>query len=175
MPAGCLLPPEPPVARERDIGALFIGARYGFRGSVVRHLRREGIRVATRGRGWPEGSIAAEELPQEVARASALLGMGGIGAAEDLTNVKGRDFELVAYGLAPYITSFSSDLARHFEVGAEILCYGNRDELVELVRHCELHPEEAAAVARAGRARCAREHRWLHRYLKCLSVLGVLE
>ena len=103
------------------------------------------------------------------------LGMGGIGYSESLTNVKGRDFEIPAVGSGVYITSFNPDLAQHFHIGKEIVCYRNFEEMVELVRYYLRHPEEAQDIARKGRERCLSEHRWLHRYQKMLSIIGVLE
>jgi spore maturation protein CgeB len=100
--------------------------------------------------------------------------MGGIEYSESLTNVKGRDFEVPGTGGGMYLTSFNPDLAQHFEVGREIVCYSNRDEMVELIRHYLARPEEADAIAQRARARSLREHRWLHRYQSMLRIFGVL-
>ena len=102
------------------------------------------------------------------------LGMGGIGYSESLTNVKARDFEVPGTGGGMYLTSFNTDLARHFVVGHEIACYRNREELVELVRYYLARPEEASAMAARARARCLAEHRWLHRFQKICRILGIL-
>jgi spore maturation protein CgeB len=102
------------------------------------------------------------------------LGMGGIGYSERATNVKGRDFEIPGTGGGVYLTSFNPDLAQSFVVGEEIVCYSNREEMLELVRYYLAHPEEARAIAARGRERCLREHRWLHRYLKVLEILEIM-
>jgi spore maturation protein CgeB len=103
------------------------------------------------------------------------LGLGGIGYSESLTNVKTRDFEIPGTGGGVYLTSFNPDLAQHLAVGREILCYRNRQELTELTRWCLHHRDEADAIAAAGRARCLREHRWLHRYLELCRILGIVD
>ena len=72
--------------------------------------------------------------------------MGGIGYLEGITNVKARDFEIPGTGGGVYLTSFNPDLARNFTVGEEILCYSNRDEMLELIRYYLAHPEEARAI-----------------------------
>jgi len=102
------------------------------------------------------------------------LGMGGIGYSEALTNVKSRDFEIPGAGGGAYLTSFNADLAQHFVVGEQILCYSNRFELVEILRYYLAHPDEAAAIGRRARQRSLAEHRWLHRYERVLRVLGIL-
>jgi spore maturation protein CgeB len=163
-----------PTEVEQDIPISFVGAAYGFRPSVVRYLRRRGVPVQTFGANWA-GSAYAPDAAAIFNRSIINLGMGGIGFAENLTNVKGRDFEIPGTGGGAYLTTFNADLAQHFHVGQEILCYQNRDELLELTRYYLDHPEEARAIARRGRERCLREHRWLHRYQHICGMLGILE
>ena len=157
---------------ERDLPVSFVGVAYGFRIAVIEFLRKHRIAVTPFGAGWPAGRT---DDPAGVFNRSRInLGMGGIEYSEELTNVKGRDFEIPGTGGGVYLTSFNPDLALHFRVGEEILCYHNRDEMVELIRYYLAHPDEAAAIARRGRERSLREHRWLHRYEKVLKVFGVL-
>ena len=174
MPEGCNAKSFVPVAFQQDIPVSFIGEKYGFRSSVVRFLREKGIKVEVFGRGWKNGRISDEKAAEIQCRSVINLGMGGIGMSESLTNVKGRDFEVPCNG-GMYLTSFNPDLALHFDVGKEIVCYRSRDELLELVRYYLEHSEEARAIGKAGRERCLREHRWIHRYLRICQVLGILE
>jgi spore maturation protein CgeB len=102
------------------------------------------------------------------------LGMGGIGYSESLTNVKGRDFEIPGTGGGMYLTSFNPDLALHFRVGEEIICYRSREELIELIRYYLQHEDEAEDIARRAYERSLKEHRWLHRYLKILDILDIV-
>jgi hypothetical protein len=162
-----------PLQVQQDLGVSFLGAAYGFRTSVIEYLRREGVGVSTFGAGWP-GSSWAKDPAEVFCRSAINLGMGGIGYSEELTNVKGRDFEIPGCGGGVYLTTFNADLAQHFEVGREILCYSGRDEMLELIRYYLAHPEEAAAIARRARERSVREHRWLHRYEKVCRILGIL-
>lgn len=163
-----------PMKVEHDIPVSFVGAAYGFRLSVVDFLQRHGVDVRTFGFGWPRGGWA-EDSVNVFNRSIVNLGMGGIGYSEELTNLKGRDFEVPGTGGGVYLTSFNPDLAQHFEIGREILCYRNRDEMLELIRYYLARPEKAAAIARAARERSLREHRWLHRYETMLRVLGILD
>lgn len=160
------------VAQDMDVA--FVGAFNGMRASVIDSLRRHGAGVRTFGKGWP-GSGPVDDLIEIFNRARINLGIGGIEYSETLTNVKGRDFEIPGTGGGAYLTTFNPDLAQCFDVGREILCYRNRDEMLELIRYYLAHPDECQAVARAGRERSLREHRWLHRYEKILRILGILE
>jgi hypothetical protein len=162
-----------PMDVQPDLPVSFVGASYGFRREIVFHLRRHGIPVTTFGSGWPDSGWVSD-IVEVFNRSLVNLGMGGIEYSDTLTNLKGRDFEVPGTGGGAYITSFNPDLARHFVIGEEILCYSGRDELVELVRECLREPERARALAMRARARCLREHRWLHRYEHVLRVLGIL-
>jgi hypothetical protein len=160
-----------PARTDRDLEVSFVGGAYGFRRSMIDYLRRHGVNVATFGAGWPGGPVA--NAVDVFNRSKINLGTGGIEYAEELTNVKGRDFEIPGTGGGMYLTSFNPDLAQHFVIGEEIVCYGSRDEMLELIRHYLRRPDEIGAIARRGRARCLRQHRWLHRYETLLQVLGI--
>ncbi len=157
----------------RDIDVSFVGVANGMRASVVDFLQRHDVDVRTFGKGWPSGHV--DDAVEVFNRSCINLGIGGIEYSESLTNVKGRDFEIPGTGGGVYLTTFNPDLAQAFHVGREILCYRNRDEMVELIRYHLAHPEESEAIARAGRERALRDHRWLHRYEKILRILGVLD
>lgn len=161
-----------PNSTQKDIHVSFVGVAYGFRQSVVRYLQRRGVGVEAFGKGWPNGHVA--DMADIFNRSRINLGMGGIGYSESLTNVKGRDFEIPGTGGGVYLTSFNPDLAQHFVIGKEILCYRNREDMLELIRYYLDHPQQAREIARRGRERCLREHRWLHRYQKALSTLQIL-
>lgn len=173
MPEGFDASAYAPEPVERDLEVSFAGAAYGFRISIVDDLRKHGVHVATFGSGWPRSGWT-EDIVRVFNRSRINLGMGGIEYSEMLTNVKGRDFEIPGTGGGMYLTSFNPDLAQHFVVGEEIVCYRNRDEMLELIRWYLAHPDEADAIAARARSRSLREHRWLHRYGKMLRILGVL-
>jgi spore maturation protein CgeB len=175
MPEGFSNATYCPDGSVQDIPVSFIGAAYGFRSSAVEYLRQHHVPIQPFGPGWNTRPVWGAEQVQVINRSVINLGMGGIEYSESLTNVKTRDFEIPGTGGGVYLTSFNPDLALHFNVGAEIACYRNRDEMLELCRHYLARPEEARAMAARARARCLREHRWLHRYLRMLELFGVVD
>jgi spore maturation protein CgeB len=174
MPEGCNATVYQPVSVAQDIPVSFIGAAYGFRKRTMLFLKRYDIPVQAFGQGWGSRLLADGEVVEIICRSHINLGMGGIGYSEWLTNVKARDFEIPCTGGGMYLTSYNPDLALHFDIGKEIVCYRTADEMVELIRYYLGHPDEAGEIARHGRERCLREHRWLHRYIKICEVLGIL-
>ena len=162
-----------PMQIDQDIPVSFIGGAYGYRASVVNYLLKHDVPIQTFGYGWPHSGWV-DNIVEIINRSVINLGMGGIGYLEQLTNVKGRDFEIPGTGGGVYLTSFNPDLAQNFIIGEEILCYSNRAEMLELIRYYLAHPEEAGLIAARARERCLREHRWLHRYQKVLEILEIL-
>jgi len=160
-----------PMEVKKDISISFVGARYGFRSGLVDFLRRHGVPVTAFGPGWENPGVWGEEQVRVFNRSRINLGHGGILHSEALTNVKTRDFEVPGTGGGAYVTSYSKDLASHFDVGREIFCFRDRWELVELLRELLREPERLAEAARRARERCLREHRWLHRYQSLLQIL----
>jgi spore maturation protein CgeB len=158
---------------EADLPVSFVGAAYGFRPDAAAFLAAHGVPLRCFGAGWAAGEAA--DIVDIFNRSAINLGMGGVEYSEELTNVKGRDFEVTGTGGGVYLTSFNADLAQHFDVGSEILCYRSRDEMLELIRYYLARPEEGRAIARRARERSVREHRWLHRYETMLRVFGILE
>jgi hypothetical protein len=174
MPEGVDVNHYSPSGVTQDIPVSFVGGAYGFRPRIVRDLNRYGVHVKTYGDGWKNSGWIKSSV--DIFNRSIInIGMGGIGYAERLTNVKGRDFEIPGTGGGVYLTSFNADLAQHFIVGSEILCYHSLDELIELIRYYLARPDEAAAIAYNARERCIKEHRWIHRYKKMLTILGILK
>lgn len=163
-----------PMAEAKTIPVSFIGAAYGFRPTAIKFLKQHGIDVRSYGPGWENGGVWGDEQVRVINRSTINLGFGGIGYSEDLTNVKTRDFEIPGAGGGLYITSFNSDLAQHFDIGREIVCYRNRDEMLEQIRYFLDRPAEAAVIAARARRRCLADHRWLNRYAKVCRALGVL-
>jgi spore maturation protein CgeB len=163
-----------PLNLEQDIPVSFIGGAYGFRPSVIRLLKKANIPIDVFGPGWGTKAVWGEEQIEIINRSRINLGLGGIGYSEDLTNVKTRDFEIPGTGGGLYLTSFNPDLAQHYDVGNEIICYRNRDEMIELIRYYLARPDLVRAVVERGRARCLSEHRWLHRYKRVCQILGIL-
>lgn len=162
-----------PASVAKDLEVSFVGARYGFRHMRVRHLQRNGIEIQAYGNGWKDGSQHKEGIVKVFNRSKINLGMGGIGYAEHLTTLKGRDFDIPCSGNL-YLTSFNPELAVYFQVGKEILCYRTAEELIEMIRYYLVRPDEAAEIAAAGRKRCLSEHTWYHRYEAICRTLGVL-
>lgn len=148
-----------PVDVERDIDCLFIGKAYGVRRQLVNYLRARGVSVVTFGSGWQDGELSQNRVLEYYSRATVVLGVGGVAYMKEVQHLKGRDFEVPMSG-ALYLTSFNPELADHFRIGQEIVCYSSFFECWENIIWLKCHPFEACTIRHAGRQRCLKEHTW---------------
>ncbi len=177
MPEGCdpsQFYPKPDVPQDIDVS--FVGACYGPRPQMICSLREAGIDVKVFGPGWGRDTkgVWGEELVDVFRRSKINLGLGAVLHSMNITNVKTRDFEVPCVGGGVYLTQYNSDLAQHFHIGQEIACYHNFIDMVEQVHFLLADDEKRREMSRLARGHCLREHRWGHRYLALLKILGIV-
>lgn len=148
----------------------FVGSWKPERSKLIDNLSHFGIQTEIYGSGWPSGHWV--EDPAVVFRCSQInLGIGYALASARIANAKGRDIECPATG-ACYLTTYHWELAELFEIGKEVLCYRNVEELIELHSYYSQRPEACLAIAQAAHRRAHREHTWESRLRRMLSELG---
>ena len=82
---------------------------------------------------------------------------------QPLRQIRLREFEAPMAG-AFYLTGWIEEMARHYEVGKEIVCYRSLEEMVDLARHYLAHDTERERIRRAGHDRAKRDHTWQRRF-----------
>jgi hypothetical protein len=163
-------PPDPATPFRFDLS--FVGSRKPEREALFEELAERGLRITPFGFGWP-GEAEVRD-PDEIYRASLMnLGIGLATPSEQLTTLKGRDFECPGAG-ACYLTTWNWELAAHYDIGREILCYRNVDELVEIFAWHRRRPEECRRIGRAAFERCRREHTWERRFREIFRDVGLM-
>lgn len=150
----------------------FVGAKYGIRAKLVTALQRVGVRVQVYGKGWPNGRVPTEKVPELFARSRIVLGCGTIGYCDDFLALKLRDFDGPMSG-SLYLTHDNPDLYPLFSVGEEIVTFKKVQDAVEKVRYLLNHPDEREPIATSGRVRAGNDHTWDNRFKLILSQLGV--
>jgi spore maturation protein CgeB len=87
-----------------------------------------------------------------------------------LRQIRLREFEAPMAG-AFYLTGWLPEIALHYEVGKEIVCYRSSDELVDLARYYLAHETERERIRLAGQVRALRDHTWERRYASLFEEL----
>ena len=149
----------------------FVGARYGWRPTLIRELRRRGVEVECFGKGWPNGAIPNSQMNEIYARSRVNLGFGGIGFSKTLLCLKGRDFEVPMSG-ALYLTQDNPELSSVFNLGREILTYRDAEDCAQTIRAILKDDERAGQIRIAARERCLRDHTYRARWANVLRSLG---
>ncbi len=165
-------PPEP-VARRSVRETLSTLLNRAKRREARRRTRRPDVLLPADMLGEP---LSDDEMIRSFSRARINLGFSSCGethrTAERVVQVRLRDFEVPMSG-GFYLVESVPELAEFFEIGREIVCYDGPDDLVDKVRYYLAHPEERTAIARAGRARCLRDHTWQGRLQSAFQTMGL--
>jgi spore maturation protein CgeB len=156
-----------------DMDVSFIGQCYGQRPQIIEYLKGKGIRVQAFGKGWPSGEISVETMVEIYNRSRVNLGFSAVGDTADVCCLKGRDFEVPMSG-GLYLTQHHSELESVYEIGEEILCYRDMDDLVEKIRFCLDRPDKAGELREAGYRRAIGEHTWKMRFDHVFRIMGLL-
>lgn len=161
---------QPPATANYNYNLSFVGSWKPERGDLIDSLSKHGIRPSLFGSGWDTSQWADD--PQSIFRGSQInLGIGYALASARIANAKGRDIECPAMG-ACYLTTYQWELAQVFEIGKEVLCYRNLEELVEMLTYFIKRPDACLAIARAAHKRAHAEHTWEIRLRHLFHNLG---
>lgn len=106
------------------------------------------------------GPVWGREMFKMLARSKITVNRH-IDAAENNANNM-RLFEATGCGTL-LITDFKDNLQDLFEIGKEVVAYRSPQECAELISYYQSHPEEAAAIAKAGQSRTLRDHSYANR------------
>jgi hypothetical protein len=129
-----------------------------------------GWKLAERGGVRYRGRAGHDREINRIYQASSInLDIGRI-YQQDIVTM--RVFDVLACGGFP-LAEHSPQLDQLFELDRELVSWRGPEDLERKVRHFLAHPEEAAAIARRGRARVLAEHTIEHRLAHMLRVAGL--
>jgi spore maturation protein CgeB len=170
--AGRLADPLP--ARQCRYDVSFIGTAYGNRPKWIAALRRRGINVACFGHGWPNGPVAAAEIPKIIRESVINLNFGDSGLVlhglvpRRSRQIKARVFEVP--GAGGFLMTESAEHLENFYIpGKEVAIFDGVDDLAGKIKHFLSHPDERDEIARAGQARTRAEHTYDMRFRDLLE------
>jgi len=173
LPEGANPEIHKPYDLEKTIDVSFVGQCYGNRPAIIQALKKQGIHAEAFGYGWPNGPLSTEDMVRMYSKSKINLGFGGVAGHPGTFCLKGRDFEIPMSG-GLYLTEYSSELERVFEIEKEILTYRTFDELVKKIQHLLDHPDEADAIRKAGYHRAVSEHTWEMRFEKIFMLMELI-
>lgn len=141
---------------EEKYGVSFVGSRYyANRERWFDELRRRNIQVHLFGKGWT-GYVPFEKMIEIFGNSKINLNFSEAPNHERL-QIKGRVFQVCLAG-GFLLTEYAPGLENYFEIGKEIVCFENADEMVDKISYYLEHDAERRAIARAGFERATRDH-----------------
>lgn len=119
----------------------------------------------------------APDLSQTFAQYEVVLNFSHVWAdgrpgAKLIPHVRLRDFEAPLCRTC-YLTGYTDEIAEFYQIGKEIDCYRNSEELVEKVKFYLNHATEAERLRQAGYQRAIRSHTWQHRFQQLFQKIGI--
>jgi hypothetical protein len=158
-------------AAQRDLDVVFVGNKYGKRKRLVDSIEAAGIRIQAFGKGFRNGHLAGDRVPDLFGRAKIVLGTGLVGHSSRVTTLKLRDFDGPMSG-ALYLTTESADLVEHYDIGREIVVYRDVRDCIGKIRFYLDNHAERESIGEAGRMRAVRDHTWDARISKIFELFS---
>lgn len=143
----------------------FVGTAHGQRPKWVEYLRAHGIDVVCFGYGWPNGPVAAQDIPRIVRESRISLNFAN---SQGENQIKARMFEVPGCG-GFLLTESARSLERFYRPNHEIAVYDGLDDLVAKIHHYLANPRERDQIAQAGFNRTRVEHTYEHRFMRLLN------
>ncbi|MGE0351073.1 CgeB family protein [Hydrogenophaga sp.] len=155
---------EPLPAQNCRYPVSFIGTSHGSRIQRVEALRARGIKVVCFGHGWPNGPVAAEDMPRIIRESCISLNFAN---SQGENQIKARLFEVPGAG-GFLLTEPARSLEKYYRADQEIAVFADLDDLVAKINHYLAHPQERDRIAQAGFQRTRQEHTYEHRFIQLL-------
>jgi len=86
--------------------------------------------------------------------------------------IKGRNFEVPGCG-GFLLTGRADNLDEYYEIGKEVVCFHDVDDMIEKVRYYLKHEDERSTIAQAGYERTLRDHTYEHRFHEIFHRMGM--
>ncbi len=113
------------------------------------------------------GTLSDEEMIRMYSRSKINIGFSTCGYTHEterrILQVRLRDFEVPMSG-GFYMVEWMKELEEFFDVGKEIVCYNNKEDMLDKIKYYLEHDSERERIRRAGCKRCRNEHTWQKRF-----------
>lgn len=120
--------------------------------------------------------LTDDEMIRMYSRSQISLGFSVVGASHaspgPIRQIRLRDFEAPMSG-AFYMTEYMEEIEEFFLPGKEIVCYHDKEDLVEKVGYYLSHDNEREEIRRAGHRRATNQHTWQRRFQMAFQEMGM--
>lgn len=155
-----------------------IGSLYPYRGFLMREMEAFDLKIW--GKGWSSlpsddpirrrfqgRSVWGEEKTKVIC--GSKISLNPHHPLNDITGINDRTFDIAACG-GFQLLDRKADLEKHFKIGEEVVTYGDKKELIDLIQYYLRHDEERRKIAENAYRRILKEHTVEHRVDEILSI-----
>ena len=122
------------------------------------------------------GVLTDSDMIEMYSRSKINLGFSTCGATheseERIVQVRLRDFEVPMSG-GFYLVEYMEELEEFFDIGKEIVCYADPQDLVDKIRYYLEHEDQREEIRKAGYERAVRNHTWHKRFEMAFRQMGM--
>lgn len=90
-----------------------------------------------------------------------------------ILQIRLRDFEVPMSG-GFYLVEYMKELEEFFQIGSEIVCYKDVNDLVKKIKYYLKHDSERESIRIAGYKRAKEQHTWKKRFERAFREMGIL-
>lgn len=91
---------------------------------------------------------------------------------EPTEQIKGRNFEVPGCG-GFLLTGNADNLSEYYDIGKEVVCFHDIDDMVQKIRYYLKHEDERAAIAQAGYEKTLCAHTYERRFAEIFQRMGI--
>jgi spore maturation protein CgeB len=145
----------------------FVGSAQPARKAMIVALEALGIKVQCFGYGWPQGPLAANDIPTIYRNSQISLNFSD---STGDNQIKARIFEVTGAG-GFLLTQRASGLDKLFVIDSEIAVFDTAAQCADSIRYFLAHPAGRDALAQAGNAKSMTQYSYKVRLASVLSAL----
>lgn len=123
------------------------------------------------------GTLTDSEMIEMYSRSKINLGFSSCGNTDEnverIVHLRLRDFEVPMSG-GFYVVEYMEELEEFFEIGKEIVCYTDKEDLADKIKYYLIHDIERERIRCAGHERCLRDHSWHKRFQMVFREMGLV-
>jgi spore maturation protein CgeB len=146
----------------------FVGSKVYDREQYINKIREKGIAVHVAGSGWDRGLIPREEMI-DIFRSSK-INLNFSKTQGNRPGWKGRILEVINAG-GFLLTEYRPGIEEYLEIGKEIICFRNIEEMIDKIIYYLNHDEERRAIAQAGWKRGVSQYTPFHMYSRLFTEI----
>jgi spore maturation protein CgeB len=147
----------------------FVGSLRADREQYIKALKDGNIPIALFGEGWG-GYVSFEEMV-DIFKSTKI----NLNFSKDWRflkpQIKGRIFQVCMAG-GFLLTEYVPGIEEYFEIDKEIVCFRNKDEMMDKIAYYLNHDEERQTIARAGWERATTQYTSFHMVSRVFSEIG---